>query len=72
MKQPADQHNERRIEPFGLGGKDLGSGSAAGGAVATAALPVTDNLPVRVPIGPAELEAIETYLGSLLDELLSG
>jgi hypothetical protein len=32
---------------------------------------VSDELPPEMPILPAEIEVIETYLGALLDELLA-
>lgn len=36
------------------------------------ALVVIDNLPAGLPIGVAELEAIETYLADVLDAVLGG
>lgn len=36
------------------------------------ALVIIDNLPADLPIGIAELEAIETYLADVLDAVLGG
>ncbi|MBN9289744.1 MAG: hypothetical protein J0H36_01165 [Hyphomicrobium denitrificans] len=33
---------------------------------------VSDELPSKIPVLPAEIEVIETYFGALLDELLAG
>jgi len=32
---------------------------------------VSDELPSKIPVLPAEIEVIETYFGALLDELLA-
>lgn len=33
---------------------------------------VSEGLPSKMPVLPAEIEVIETYFGALLDELLAG
>jgi hypothetical protein len=33
---------------------------------------VVDNWPVIVPVTRAEIDALETYLGALIDEILGG
>lgn len=72
MKRSSDHIDERWDEPSRQGGEAAVGDEAVVVAVMPGTLSVTDNFPVRVPISRAELEAIETYFGSLLDELLSG
>lgn len=33
---------------------------------------VSDELPLQIPVLPAEIEVIETYFGAILDEFLGG
>jgi hypothetical protein len=72
MTRSSDHIDGRWDEPSGQGGEAAVGDEAVVVAVMPGTLSVTDNFPVRVPIRRAELEVIETYFGSLLDELLSG
>ncbi|WP_164633864.1 hypothetical protein [Rhodopseudomonas sp. BR0G17] len=33
---------------------------------------MSDELPLQIPVLPAEIEVIETYFGAILDEFLGG
>jgi hypothetical protein len=72
MKRLADHIDEDWSEPSGPTGGGVGRDETAGAIIVTASPLVSDDLPARVPISRAELEVIETYFGSLIDELLDG